>query len=149
MTKWELGEEFRAYKMARESNDLTYTQWLEEMAMRYLDPLGNARQPEVVSGLNGRGSDKCPKCGGGLATFRHPGAKVNCANCGLVLQEEGGRKVYQPTRDPKVLVEALEKLTLTVKDSFWDQSEWNKGYGECVARVNEIAREALAEWRKK
>jgi len=56
----------------------------------------NARQPEVVGGLNGCGYDKCPKCGGGLATFRHPGAKVNCANCGLVLQEEGGRKLYQP-----------------------------------------------------
>jgi len=33
-------------------------------------------QTEVVSGLNGCGFDKCPKCGGGLATFRHPGAKV-------------------------------------------------------------------------
>jgi hypothetical protein len=49
MTKWELGEEFGAYKMARESYHLTYTQWLEEMAMRYLDPPGNARQPEVVA----------------------------------------------------------------------------------------------------
>jgi hypothetical protein len=47
MTKWELGEEFGAYKMARESYHLTYTQWLEEMAMRYLDPPGNARQPEA------------------------------------------------------------------------------------------------------
>ena len=47
MTKWELGEEFRAYKMAREFDHLTYTQWLEEMAMRYLDPPGNARQPEA------------------------------------------------------------------------------------------------------
>ena len=47
MTKWELGEEFGAYKMARESYHLTYTQWLEEMAMRYLDPPGNARQHEA------------------------------------------------------------------------------------------------------
>jgi hypothetical protein len=49
MTKWELGEEFGAYKMAIESYHLTYTQWLEEMAMRYLDPPGNASQPEVVA----------------------------------------------------------------------------------------------------
>ena len=71
--------------------------------------LEDARQPEVV-GLNGCGYDKCPKCGGGLATFRHPGAKVNCANCGLVLQEEGGRKVYQPTPASSVLVPTIDEL---------------------------------------
>jgi hypothetical protein len=37
MTKWELREEFKSYKIANSGNDLTYTQWLEEMAMRYLD----------------------------------------------------------------------------------------------------------------
>ena len=70
------------------------TVWTE--VERLKKELEDTRQPEVVIGLNGCGFDKCPKCGGGLATFRHPGAKVHCANCGLVLQEEGGRKVYQP-----------------------------------------------------
>jgi ribosomal protein S27E len=45
-------------------------------------------------GLNGCGFDRCPECNKGLNTYRHPGAKVWCEYCGVILQEEGGVKVY-------------------------------------------------------
>jgi len=86
-----------------------------ELAWQFWETAWNARQPEVV-GLNGCGYDKCPKCGGGLATFRHPGAKVNCANCGLVLQEEGGRKVYQPTPASSVPVPTVLEILDYIHD---------------------------------
>ena len=33
----------------------------------------------------------CPKCGGkNINTYRHPGAKVWCGECGFVLKDECG-----------------------------------------------------------
>ncbi len=34
-------------------------------------------------------ASKCPQCGGGTSTYRHPGAKRWCDACGFVLKEEG------------------------------------------------------------
>jgi len=99
-------EEFENWEMSNGGAGYDYEVW---------QAAWNARQPEVV-GLNGCGYDKCPKCGGGLATFRHPGAKVNCANCGLVLQEEGGRKVYQPTPASSVPIPTVLEILDYIHD---------------------------------